>query len=67
MSSLAGQLAASFGHAAEVLERSAELADLHAEREAAKGLDDRAVIERERASRARDAAKHGRENARRWT
>ena len=65
-SSVAGRLAAAFDRAADLLEQSAEMAVLHAEREATKGRDDRAAIDRERARQAWEAARRGRDNARRW-
>ena len=45
------------GRLAEVLERSADLAELHARRADRDGLSSRAALERERARRAREAAR----------
>jgi hypothetical protein len=53
-SSVAGRLAAAFERATDLLEQSAEMAVVHAEREATKGRDDRAAIERERARQAQE-------------
>ena len=48
---------------AETLERSAQLAEQHAERERSKGRPESAGIELERAARAPNAARRGREFA----
>ena len=45
---------------AETLERSAQLADQHAERDRSNGRPDSAAVELERARRAREAARRGR-------
>jgi hypothetical protein len=62
----AGRFAASFERAADALERSAALADQHAEREMIKGCADASAIEHEYAIRARRAARAGRAAAQRW-
>jgi hypothetical protein len=62
----AGRFAASFERAANALERSAVLADEHAEREMLSGRADLAAIEHEHAVRARRAARAGRAIAQRW-
>jgi hypothetical protein len=54
------QLAALYIRVAETLERSAQLAEEHAERERRNGRWDSAGIELERARRAREAARRGR-------
>jgi hypothetical protein len=53
-------VSAAFDHAADALERSAELADQHAHRKAAQGQSDVAAAKRERAKRARFDAERAR-------
>jgi anti-sigma regulatory factor (Ser/Thr protein kinase) len=52
--------AALYRRVADTLERSADLAEQHAERERIRGHQQSAQIELERATRAREAARHGR-------
>jgi hypothetical protein len=59
----AERVAAAFTRTAEVLERSAGLAEEHADRCARLGRDDKAVGERQAAERARDGAQRARVRA----
>jgi len=54
------ELSALYRRAADTLDRSAELAECNAERVERRGQEALATIERERAMRAREAARRGR-------
>ena len=54
------ELAGLYLRVAETLERSAQLAEQHAQRDRSSGRPDGAAVELERARRAREAARRGR-------